>query len=150
MIANALNDKQLPVYGDGMNVRDWLYVLDHCEALDTVLHKGKFGEVYNIGGNNEKPNIEIVKLILRELGKSESLIKYVKDRPGHDRRYAIDAVKIKNELGWEPGYTFESAMKETIQWYLKNRPWWERIISGEYLKYYDSQYGARIAGEGQN
>jgi dTDP-glucose 4,6-dehydratase len=150
MIANALNDKQLPVYGDGMNVRDWLFVLDHCEALDTVLHKGKSGEVFNIGGNNEKPNIEIVKLILRELGKPDSLIKYIKDRPGHDRRYAIDASKIKHELGWEPAYTFESAMKETIQWYLKNRSWWERIISGEYLKYYDTQYGTRMAGEGQN
>lgn len=140
MIANALNNKQLPVYGDGMNVRDWLFVEDHCSAIDTVLHKGKFGEVFNIGGNNEKPNIEIVKTILKELGKPESLITYVKDRPGHDRRYAIDASKIKNELGWEPSYTFEKGIVETIRWYVENRNWWERIISGEYLKYYETQY----------
>lgn len=140
MIANALNNKPLPVYGDGMNVRDWLFVEDHCIAIDAVLHKGKFGDVYNIGGNNEKPNIEIVKTILKELGKSESLITFVKDRPGHDRRYAIDASKIKNELGWEPSYTFEKGIVETIRWYVENKNWWERIISGEYLKYYELQY----------
>ncbi|MBW7886978.1 MAG: dTDP-glucose 4,6-dehydratase [Bacteroidetes bacterium] len=143
IIANALNDKPLPVYGDGMNVRDWLYVEDHCSALDTVLHTGVFGEVYNIGGNNEKPNIEIVKTILKELQKPESLITYVKDRPGHDRRYAIDASKIKNELGWEPAHTFEKGIVETVRWYVGNRRWWERVMSGEYLKYYETQYSKR-------
>ena len=144
MIANALNNKPLPVYGDGLNVRDWLFVGDHCAALDVVLHKGKSGEVYNIGGNNEKKNIEIVKLILQELKKPETLINYVKDRPGHDRRYAIDAAKIKNELEWEPAYTFEKGIAETIQWYLRNKQWWERILTGEYLKYYDQQYAERL------
>lgn len=143
IIANALNDKPLPVYGDGMNVRDWLFVEDHCSAIDTVLHKGTFGEVYNIGGNNEKPNIEIVKTILKELGKPESLITYVKDRPGHDRRYAIDASKIKNDLGWEPAHTFEKGIVETVRWYVNNRTWWERVMSGEYLKYYETQYSKR-------
>jgi dTDP-glucose 4,6-dehydratase len=143
MIANALNDKPLPVYGDGLNVRDWLYVEDHCSALDTVLHKGSIGEVYNIGGHNEWKNIDIVKLVLKELGKPESLITYVKDRPGHDRRYAIDAARIKNELGWVPAFQFESGIKKTVQWYLQNKPWWERIISGEYKKYYDAQYSER-------
>lgn len=121
MIANALNDKPLPVYGDGMNVRDWLHVKDHCSAIDEVLHRGKIGEVYNIGGNNEKPNIEIVKLILQNLGKPESLISYVKDRPGHDRRYAIDSGKIQRELGWRPSYTFEHGIAETIKWYVENQ-----------------------------
>ena len=125
MINNCLNEKDLPVYGDGMQVRDWLHVSDHCSAIDTVLHKGKDGEVYNIGGNNEKANIEIVKLIIGTLGKTEGLIKYVKDRPGHDRRYAIDNTKITTELGWEPAYTFEQGMKETIQWYLENTKWIE-------------------------
>jgi dTDP-glucose 4,6-dehydratase len=143
MIANALNNKSLPVYGDGMNVRDWLYVRDHCSAIDAVLQKGKFGEVYNIGGNNEKPNIEIVKLILKHLNKPESLITYVKDRPGHDRRYAINASKIQRELGWQPAHTFESAIVETIDWYVNNRQWWGRIISGEYQKYYEVMYGGR-------
>ena len=143
MIANALNDKSLPVYGDGMNVRDWLYVEDHCSALDVVLHKGKLGDVYNIGGHNECANIEIVKLILNELNKPESLITYVKDRPGHDRRYAIDASKIQKELGWVPAYQFNGGMKKTIQWYLENRNWWERILSGEYKKYYEAQYNNR-------
>lgn len=143
MIANALNGKPLPVYGDGLNVRDWLYVEDHCTALDVVLHKGTVGEVYNIGGHNEWKNIDIVKLILKKLGKPESLINFVKDRPGHDRRYAIDATKIKNELGWEPAETFETGIQKTIQWYLHNRQWWERIISGEYKKYYDLQYSER-------
>lgn len=141
MIANALNDKPLPVYGDGMNVRDWLYVEDHCSAIDLVIHKGKLGEVYNIGGNNERTNINIVKTILNELGKPESLITYVNDRPGHDRRYGIDADKIKSELGWEPKYPFEKGIKETITWYLENRQWWGRILDGEYKKYYELQYG---------
>jgi dTDP-glucose 4,6-dehydratase len=140
MINNCLREKDLPVYGDGMQVRDWLHVSDHCSAIDTVLHKGKDGEVYNIGGNNEKANISIVKLIIGTLGKSEDLIKYVKDRPGHDRRYAIDNTKITTELGWEPAYTFEQGMKETIQWYLENTEWIENIISGDYANYYDKMY----------
>lgn len=140
MINNCLKEKDLPVYGDGMQVRDWLHVSDHCSAIDTVLHKGKDGEVYNIGGNNEKANIEIVKLIIGTLGKTEGLIKYVKDRPGHDRRYAIDNTKITTELGWEPAYTFEQGMKETIQWYLENTNWIENIISGDYANYYDKMY----------
>lgn len=140
MINNCLKDKDLPVYGDGMQVRDWLHVSDHCSAIETVLHKGKDGEVYNIGGNNEKANIEIVKLIIGTLGKTEGLIKYVKDRPGHDRRYAIDNTKITTELGWEPAYTFEQGMKETIQWYLENTKWIENIISGDYANYYDKMY----------
>ncbi len=143
MIANALNNKPLPVYGDGLNVRDWLYVEDHCRAIDVVLHKGKFGEVYNIGGHNEKRNIDIVKLILHKLGKPESLITFVKDRPGHDRRYAIDASKIQRELGWTPQETFETGIEKTIQWYLENRQWWERILSGDYQKYYELQYEKR-------
>ena len=140
MINNCLKEKDLPVYGDGMQVRDWLHVSDHCSAIDTVLHKGAIGEVYNIGGNNEKANIEIVKLILKTLGKSEYLIKYVKDRPGHDRRYAIDNTKITTQLGWTPVYTFERGMKETIEWYLSNQDWIENIISGEYVKYYEKMY----------
>lgn len=147
MIINALHDKDLPVYGDGLNVRDWLYVEDHCEAIDTVLHKGVVGEVYNIGGNNEHTNIEIVKTILKHLGKPESLIKFVKDRPGHDRRYAIDATKIRMELGWEPKHTFETGIKETIDWYLENKDWWENIISGEYQQYFKQQYGDRLEVE---
>nr|WP_281273676.1 GDP-mannose 4,6-dehydratase [Biomaibacter acetigenes] len=143
MIINSLHDKELPVYGDGLNVRDWLYVEDHCRAIDMVLHEGKNGEVYNIGGNNEKANIEIVKLILRELGKPESLIKYVKDRPGHDRRYAIDSTKIQKELGWKPEYKFEEGMKKTISWYLENIDWWKKIISGEYRNYYEKMYANR-------
>jgi dTDP-glucose 4,6-dehydratase len=140
MINNCLKEKDLPVYGDGRQVRDWLHVSDHCSAIDTVLHKGKDGEVYNIGGNNEKANISIVKLIIGTLGKTEDLIKYVKDRPGHDRRYAIDNTKITTELGWEPAYTFEQGMKETIQWYLDNTEWIENIISGDYANYYDKMY----------
>lgn len=126
-IKRALADEYLPVYGDGLNVRDWLHVEDHCRAIDLVLQKGRIGEIYNIGGNNERTNIEITRLILRELGKPESLIKFVQDRLGHDRRYAIDANKIKTELGWQPEYTFEQGIKETIKWYLENRKWWERI-----------------------
>jgi dTDP-glucose 4,6-dehydratase len=143
MIANALNDKSLPVYGDGMNVRDWLHVADHCSAIDTVLHKGALGEIYNVGGNNEKPNIEIIKLILKHLGKPETLITYVKDRPGHDRRYAIDSNKIQRELGWTPSYTFERGIIETIDWYVNNQQWWKRIISGAYKEYYKALYGGR-------
>lgn len=140
IINNCLKEKDLPVYGDGMQIRDWLHVSDHCSAIDTVLHKGKVGEVYNIGGNNEKANIEIVKLIIETLGKSEDLIKYVKDRPGHDRRYAIDNMKITTQLGWEPAYTFEQGMKETIEWYLNNTEWIENIVSGNYSKYYHQMY----------
>lgn len=140
MINNCSNEKDLPIYGDGMQVRDWLHVADHCSAIDVVLHRGRDGEVYNIGGNNEKANIEIVKLIIETLGKSKSLIKYVKDRPGHDRRYAIDNTKIKTELGWEPTYTFEKGMQETIQWYTKNAEWTQNIISGDYINYYDKMY----------
>ena len=144
MIINALNDKPLPVYGDGKNVRDWIYVLDHCRAIDFVIQRGKPGEIYNIGASNEWQNIDIVKLILRKLGKSESLIKFVKDRPGHDRRYAMDWTKIKKELGWEPIYTFDEAITETINWYIRNEHWWQRIISGEYQKYYEVWYGERL------
>lgn len=140
MINNCLKGKELPVYGDGMQVRDWLHVSDHCSAIDTVLHKGVNGEVYNIGGNNEKANIEIVRLIIETLGKSEDLIKYVKDRPGHDRRYAIDNTKITTQLGWSPSYTFEQGMKETIEWYLNNTEWIENIVSGDYMKYYKDMY----------
>ena len=140
MINNCLKERDLPVYGDGMQVRDWLHVNDHCTAIDTVLHKGKDGEVYNIGGNNEKTNIEIVKLIIKTLGKSEKLIKHVKDRPGHDRRYAIDNTKITTQLGWKPKYTFEEGIKETIQWYLDNREWIDNIVSGDYVNYYERMY----------
>ncbi len=142
MIANAGEDRELPVYGDGLNVRDWLYVRDHCEALLAVLERGKPGEVYNIGGDNEYPNLAIVKLILKELGKPESLIRFVKDRPGHDRRYAIDAHKIRAEIGWEPRFTFEAALPETIRWYRSNRAWLDRVRSGAYRDYYQRQYGA--------
>ncbi len=140
MINNCKKDKDLPVYGDGMQIRDWLHVNDHCVAILTVLEKGKLGEVYNIGGNNEKANIEIVKLIIKELGKSEELIQYVKDRPGHDRRYAIDNTKITTELGWSPSYTFEQGMAETIQWYLDHEAWMDNVVSGEYQGYYDKMY----------
>jgi dTDP-glucose 4,6-dehydratase len=143
IISNALHDKELPVYGDGMNVRDWIHVSDHCEAIDVVLHKGEPGNVYNVGGENERANIEIVKLILGILGKPESLIRYVKDRPGHDRRYAIDSTKIKNVLNFETKMSFQKGMEETVSWYVEHRPWWERIISGEYLEYYDRMYKNR-------
>lgn len=140
MIANCMVGKGLPVYGDGMQVRDWLHVSDHCLAIETVLMKGTVGEVYNVGGNNERANIEIVKLILRTLEKGEELITYVKDRPGHDRRYAIDNTKITTELGWTPRYTFEQGMEETIQWYVENQTWMEHVISGEYKEYYMKMY----------
>lgn len=143
MIANALNDKPLPVYGKGENVRDWLYVEDHCKAIDLIIHKGRVGEVYNIGGHNEMTNIDIVKIICKELGKPESLITYVADRKGHDMRYAIDPTKIHNELGWLPETKFADGIKKTIQWYLDNKEWWETIISGEYQNYYEKMYGNR-------
>ncbi len=140
MIINALNNKRLPVYGDGLYVRDWIFVHDHNKAINLVFEKGKTGEVYNIGASNEMPNLEIIKLILDYLDKPEDLIEYVKDRPGHDRRYAIDSSKIKKELDWKPDYLFQEAIKQTIDWYVKNKDWWERIISGEYQDYYKIQY----------
>ncbi len=143
MIANALNDKPLPVYGEGINVRDWLYVEDHCKAIDLIIRKGKVGEVYNIGGHNEMSNIDIVKLICKHLGKPESLITYVKDRKGHDMRYAIDPTKIHNELGWLPETKFADGIQKTIAWYLDNKTWWETIVSGEYQNYYEKMYGNR-------
>jgi len=143
MIANALSNKPLPLYGDGQNVRDWLYVRDHCAAIDAVLHRGKPGKVYNIGGNNEWRNIDLVKLLLKKLEKPENLITFVKDRPGHDRRYAIDSSRIQRELGWRPHYTFEEGLSETIDWYLTNESWWRRIMSGEYQEYYKKMYDDR-------
>lgn len=143
MIANALNEKPLPVYGEGLNVRDWLYVEDHCKAIDLIVHQGRVGEVYNIGGHNEMRNIDIVKMICKALGKSESLITYVTDRKGHDMRYAIDPTKIHRELGWLPETMFIDGIELTIKWYLDNREWWETIISGEYQNYYDKMYSNR-------
>ncbi len=143
MIANALADKSLPVYGEGKNVRDWLYVEDHCKAIDLIVRKGRVGEVYNVGGHNEKANIDIVKMILQLLDKPESLITYVTDRKGHDLRYAIDPTKIREELGWEPETMFADGIKKTVQWYLDNKPWWENIISGEYMEYYKKMYEGR-------
>lgn len=143
MIINALHDKKLPVYGTGENVRDWLYVEDHCSAIDLIIRHGRVGEVYNIGGHNEKTNLEVVKTILKELGKGEDLITFVKDRPGHDRRYAIDPAKIHQELGWLPQTNFTEGIKKTIKWYLDNESWWQRIISGEYQDYYAKMYGER-------
>ena len=143
MIVNCLYDRPLPVYGEGINVRDWLYVEDHCKAIDLVIHRGRVGEVYNIGGHNEMRNIDIVKLICRELGKPESLITYVTDRKGHDLRYAIDPAKIHRELGWLPETRFEDGIRKTIRWYLEHRDWWEEIISGEYQTYYERMYANR-------
>ncbi len=143
MIANALNDKPLPVYGKGENIRDWLYVEDHCSAIDLIIHNGRVGEVYNIGGHNERTNLDVVKTIIKELGKDESLINYVTDRAGHDMRYAIDPTKIHSELGWLPATKFDDGIKMTIKWYLDNKPWWENIISGEYQNYYEKMYGDR-------
>ncbi|MBR3056982.1 MAG: dTDP-glucose 4,6-dehydratase [Clostridiales bacterium] len=143
MIINALHDEMLPVYGDGLNVRDWLYVEDHCKAIDKIIHNGRVGEVYNVGGHNEMANIDIVKLILAELGKPESLIKYVEDRHGHDRRYAIDPTKISQELGWSPETKFADGIKKTIHWYLENQAWWQPIIDGEYQDYYEKMYSKK-------
>ena len=143
MIANALNNKPFPVYGKGENVRDWLYVEDHCKAIDLIIHKGRVGEVYNVGGHNEMANIDIVKLICKKLGKSEDLITYVADRKGHDMRYAIDPTKIHNELGWLPETKFAEGIDKTIEWYLTHREWWETIISGEYQNYYEKMYKNR-------
>ena len=143
MIANALNDKPLPVYGEGLNVRDWLYVEDHCRAIDLIIHKGRVGEVYNVGGHNEMRNIDIVKLICKELGKPESLIVHVADRKGHDMRYAIDPTKIHNELGWLPETMFKDGIRLTIQWYLDHKEWWENIVNGEYQNYYKEMYGKK-------
>jgi dTDP-glucose 4,6-dehydratase len=143
MINNALNDKNLPVYGDGLYVRDWLYVYDHCIAVWKVLTEAPPGEIYNIGGCNEKTNLEVIRIILERLEKSESLIKHVKDRPGHDRRYAIDASKIINQLEWQPSVTFEKGINKTIDWYLQNKNWLKNVVSGQYQKYYESMYGNR-------
>ena len=143
MIINALSDKKLPVYGYGKNVRDWLYVEDHCRAIDLILQKGRVGEVYNIGGHNERANIDVVKTILKELGKPEDLIEHVTDRKGHDRRYAIDPTKIHTELGWEPETKFEDGIKKTVKWYLEHRDWWMGIISGDYQTYYERMYDKR-------
>lgn len=140
MISRALANESLPVYGNGLNVRDWLYVEDHCRAIDLIIHKGKIGEVYNVGGHNEKSNIDIVKTILKLLGKSEDLITFVEDRKGHDMRYAIDPTKIHNDLGWLPETKFEDGIKKTIDWYLNNKKWWKDIISGEYKEYYNKMY----------
>jgi len=143
VITNVLEGKDVPVYGDGLQVRDWLHVADHCSAIDLVLHKGESGEVYNVGGNNERTNLFIVKSILAELGKPDTLIKHVMDRLGHDRRYAIDATKLHVKLGWKPQYTFETGIKETVKWYLDNQDWWLRVKSGDYLTYYENMYNNR-------
>lgn len=143
MIINAMHDKKLPVYGDGLNVRDWLFVQDHCAAIEIILRKGKVGEVYNIGGHNERQNIQVVKAILKELGKGEELIEHVTDRKGHDRRYAIDPTKIREELGWEPTTSPEEGIKATVKWYQEHEAWWQNIISGDYQNYYENMYGSR-------
>jgi len=143
MISRALADESLPVYGDGANVRDWLYVTDHCYAIDLIVRNGRSGEVYNIGGHNERTNLEVVKTILKALNKPESLIHFVKDRPGHDLRYAMDPTKIETELGWKPEYNFDTGIQQTIEWYLNNREWWEHIIKGEYQNYYAEMYKDR-------
>ena len=144
MISRALADEELPVYGNGENVRDWLHVSDHCEAIDLIIHKGKVGEVYNIGGHNERTNLQVVQTILKALDKPESLIKYVKDRTGQDRRYANDPTKIETELGWKPKYNFDTGIAQTIQWYLDNEDWWKHIISGEYQNYFAEMYKDRL------
>ena len=143
ILSRALADEKLPVYGKGENVRDWLHVADHCEAIDLILHRGREGEIYNIGGHNERTNLEVVKTILKVLDKPESLISFVTDRPGHDLRYAIDPAKIEGELGWKPTYNFDTGIRQTVQWYLDNRDWWENIINGEYAGYYEKMYGNR-------
>jgi len=144
MISRALADQELPVYGTGENVRDWLHVEDHCKAIDLIVRHGKVGEIYNIGGHNERTNLEVVKTILKAVDKPESLIKYVKDRPGHDRRYAIDPAKIEKELGWKPTYNFDTGIRQTIRWYLDNEDWWKRILSGEYQNYFKEMYKDRV------
>ncbi len=148
-ITEALDDRPLPLYGDGMQVRDWLYVDDHCDAIDAVLHRGAPGAIYNVGGEHELHNIEVTRFILKALGKPESLIRYVADRPGHDRRYALTNDKISAELGWTPQHTFEEAMAETVRWYQANEWWWRKIKTGEYLEYYKRQYAERLAGAGE-
>jgi dTDP-glucose 4,6-dehydratase len=142
-VTNALEDKPIPVYGDGLNIRDWIFVGDHCRALDIVIEKGQPGEIYNIGGGNEKTNLELIRKLLELLGKPQSLIQFVTDRPAHDRRYALDCTKIARELGWKPAYSFEKALSATVDWYLKNEPWWRSIKSGEYAKYYEKMYDKR-------
>ena len=149
MIHNALHDKPLPVYGAGLNVRDWLYVEDHCKAIDMIMRNGRSGEVYNVGGHNEKANIEIVKIILAELGKPESLITFVEDRKGHDRRYAIDPSKIRTELGWEPETMFAEGIRRTIRWYLDHQDWMDEVTSGDYVTYYEQMYGNRMSGRSE-
>ena len=144
VISRALADEEIPVYGTGANVRDWHYVTDHCKAIDLIIRKGKEGEIYNIGGHNERTNLDVVKTILHALNKPESLIKFVSDRPGHDRRYAMDPTKIETELGWCPEYTFETGIPKTIEWYLNNKEWWEHIVSGEYQNYFQKMYGKRL------
>ena len=141
-ITNLMESKKVPLYGDGLNVRDWIYVQDHCSAIDKIIHQGRIGETYCVGGNCEKTNIDIAKKLLELLGKNESSIEYVKDRPGHDRRYAIDSSKIKNELGWQPATSFEEGMERTVQWYRNNQEWWKRCKSGQYKDYYDKQYNS--------
>jgi dTDP-glucose 4,6-dehydratase len=143
-ITNAIDNQPLPLYGDGMNVRDWLYVLDHCEAIDLVLHEGKPGEIYNVGAGNELTNLELTRLILKILRKPESLIRFVEDRPGHDRRYSLDCTKIK-ALGWQPRHKFEEALEETVRWYVENQWWWRKIKSGQYMEFYRKQYEKRLA-----
>jgi dTDP-glucose 4,6-dehydratase len=143
MISNALEDRELPIYGDGLNIRDWIYVEDHCQAIDVILHQGSRGEIYNIGGASERTNLQIVRTILETLGKPESLIRFVKDRPGHDRRYAMDFSKLERELDWQPHVTFEQGIEQTIAWYIEHRDWWQRIKSGEYKEYYERMYGNR-------
>lgn len=142
-ITNALAGEPLPLYGDGLNVRDWIHVEDHCRAIDLILHRGEIGEIYNIGGGSEKTNLELTRIILKKLSRPETLIRYVKDRPGHDRRYAIDWSKLRTKLGWTPLYTFEQGIEETIRWYVENTRWWEKIKSGEYRDYYQRMYGKR-------
>jgi dTDP-glucose 4,6-dehydratase len=143
MISNAMEDRELPVYGDGLNVRDWIYVEDHCQAIDVIMHRGTSGEIYNIGGASERTNLEVVGTILKVLGKPESLVRFVKDRPGHDRRYAMNFSKLRKKLGWEPKVTFEEGIKKTITWYVEHQDWWQRIKTGEYLEYYERMYGNR-------
>jgi dTDP-glucose 4,6-dehydratase len=145
MVLNAFEGKPLPVYGDGMQVRDWIHVEDHCEAIDLVLERGRAGEVYNVGAENDRPNLDVIRAILRHTGQSEALIKYVPDRPGHDRRYAMNAAKIRAELGWRPRRDFEEGLAATVEWYRANRTWWERVRSGAYREFYDKQYAARLA-----